>query len=206
MTTVFSLDEIIMLGIVVLLCAPLLVSSASLPYAEWAHHHMVWLHNSHTNQVDIQQMFDDYVAHNIPFGIVNIDSRWATNFNTFVFNSTYFPSVRNMLDGFRAKDVHIVLWMTSMVNVDSPNYEFAQTHGFLFNKTISWWHGDGRLLNYFNQRAVDWWHSQIERLLDNVGPIHAFKVERATHACSRLVSVRRPMEQIRTSPNSSIRL
>ena len=167
-----------MLGLFLLflLASPLLVFSQSLPYAEWAHHHMVWLPNSNTNQADIQQMFNDYTSRQIPFGTVNIDSRWATNFNTFIFNSTRFPDVRGMLDGFRAQNKHIVLWMTSMVNIDSPNYAFAQSHGFLFNKTINWWHGQGRLLNYFNPKAVDWWHSQIERLLDIVGPIHAFKV------------------------------
>ncbi|CAF0923562.1 unnamed protein product [Adineta steineri] len=138
---------------------------------------MVWLPNSHSNQKDIQTMFDDYVSHNIKFGIVNIDSRWATNFNTFVFNSTNFPSVRNMLDGFRAKNIHIVLWMTSFINTDSPTYDYAQNHGYLFNKTIKWWHGEGRLLNYFDEQAVNWWHSQIERLIDNVGPIHAFKAD-----------------------------
>ena len=158
-------------------CSPLLVVSESLPYAEWAHHHMVWLQNAYTNQADIQQMFNDYVAHQIPFGTVNIDSRWATNFNTFIFDTTRFPSVREMLDGFRAKNIHIVLWMTSMVNIDSPNYEYAQSHGYLFNKTINWWHGKGRLLNYFNPKAVDWWHDQIERLIDVAGPIHAFKVK-----------------------------
>jgi alpha-glucosidase (family GH31 glycosyl hydrolase) len=165
-----------MLGLVILIFSPFIVISDPLPYAEWAHYHMVWLPNSHSNQKDIQTMFDDYVSHEIPFGIVNIDSRWATNFNTFVFDPTKFPTVREMLDGFRAKNIHIVAWMTSFVNIDSPNYNYAQEHGYLFNKTISWWHGKGRLLDYFNVQAVDWWHSQIERLLNTVGPIHAFKV------------------------------
>ncbi|CAF1101828.1 unnamed protein product [Adineta ricciae] len=138
---------------------------------------MVWLPNSHSNQKDIQAMFDDYVSHNIQFGTVNIDSRWATNFNTFVFNSTKFPTIRDMLDGFRAKNKHIVLWMTSMINTDAETFKYAQDHGYLFNKTIKWWHGNGRLLNYFNDNAVNWWHSQIERLLDTVGPIHAFKAD-----------------------------
>jgi alpha-glucosidase (family GH31 glycosyl hydrolase) len=169
-----------MLDRFIFLCLPLFVFSQSLPYAEWAHYHMIWLPNPQTNQADIQQMVDDYTSRQIPFGIVNIDSRWATNFNTFVFNETKFPSVREMLDGFRAKNLHIVLWMTSMINIDSPDYEFAQSHGFLFNKTIDWWHGQGRLLNYFNPQAVNWWHSLIERLLDTVGPIHAFKVRERT--------------------------
>jgi len=165
-----------MLVLLILLFHPLLISSDPLPYAEWAHYHMVWLSNNHTNQKDIQAMFDGYTSHQIRFDAVNIDSKWATNFNTFVFNSTEFPSIRNMLDGFRAKNVHIILWMTSFVNIDSPNYQFAQGNGYLFNTTLSWWHGQGRLLNYFNPQAVNWWHSQIERLLDTVGPIHAFKV------------------------------
>lgn len=160
----------------VLLCLPTLIVSQSLPYAEWAHYHMVWLHNSQTNQVDIQKMFDDYTSRDIPFGAVNIDSTWATGFNTFIFDEKKFPSVRQMLDGFRSKNVRIIVWMTSMVNLDSPNYQFAQSHGYLLNKTINWWHGNGRLLDYFNPQAVNWWHSQIERLIDTVGPIHAFKV------------------------------
>ena len=164
------------LGIVLLLFSPFIVRADPLPYAEWAHYHMVWLPNSHSNQADIQKMFNDYVSHNITFGTVNIDSKWATGFNTFVFNPTTFPNIRAMLDGFRAQNKHIVLWMTSMVNTDSPNYQYAQDHGYLFNKTIKWWHGPGRLLDYFNPDAVTWWHNQIERLLDTVGPIHAFKV------------------------------
>ena len=163
-------------GIFILLFSPYIILADPLPYAEWAHYHMIWLHNSHSNQIDIQNMFNNYTNHNIPFGIVNIDSRWATNFNTFIFNSTTFPNIREMLDGFRDKNTRIVLWMTSFVNIDSPNYQYAQDHGYLFNKTIKWWHGEGRLLNYFDENAVGWWHSQIARLLDAAGPIHAFKV------------------------------
>ncbi|CAF1379084.1 unnamed protein product [Rotaria magnacalcarata] len=149
----------------------------SLPYAEWAHYHMIWLHDSHTNQIDIQNMFNDYINNNIQFGIVNIDAGWTTDISTFVFDPKKFPTVRNMLDGFREKNVRIVLWMTSMINTDSPNYQYAQEHGYLFNKTIKWWCGQGRLLNYFNVEAVNWWHSLIKQLIDTVGPIHAFKAD-----------------------------
>ncbi|CAF3599623.1 unnamed protein product [Rotaria sp. Silwood1] len=175
-----------MIRIFLLFFCPLIVSTAPLPYAEWAHYHMVWLHNLHTNQVDIQAMFDGYLEHHIPVGIVNIDSRWESNFNTFIFDSEKFPNIRQMLDNIRAKDVHIVLWMTSFVNIDSPNYEYAQDHGYLFNKTLKWWHGEGRLLDYFNENAVNWWHSQIERLLDTVGPIHAFKADESDRYIEKL--------------------
>ena len=61
---------------------------------------MVWLLSSHTDQVDIQKMFDEYNHHQILFGTISIDSYWATNFNTFIFNSTIFPSIRTLLDQF----------------------------------------------------------------------------------------------------------
>jgi alpha-glucosidase (family GH31 glycosyl hydrolase) len=164
------------LGLFVFLFCPIIILSDPLPYAEWAHYHMVWLQNDHTNQIDIQNMYNDYTNHNITFGVVGIDSRWATNFNTFVFDPVKFPSPREMLDNFRSQNKRITLWMTSFINTDSPTYQYAQEHGYLFNKTLKWWHGEGRLLNYFDEKAVDWWHSQIERLLDTVGLIHAFKV------------------------------
>ncbi len=165
-----------MLVLLILFSYPLITLSAPLPYAEWAHHHMIWLSNDRSNQTNVQAMFDGYNNHQIPFGALNIDSCWASNFNTFIFNSTLFPSAREMLDGFRAKNTRIILWMTSFINTDSPNYRYAEDHGFLFNKTLSWWHGQGRLLNYFNEQALDWWNNQIKTLIDTVGPIHAFKV------------------------------
>jgi hypothetical protein len=56
-----------MLRLLALFCL-FVSSSPSLPYAEWAHYHMVWLHNSHTDQVDIQAMFDNYLEHRIQVG------------------------------------------------------------------------------------------------------------------------------------------
>ena len=81
-----------------------------------------------------------------------------------------------MLSRFRSDNKHIILWMTSFINIDSPNFHYALMNGYLYNKTLHWWHGDGCLLDYYNPAAVAWWNSQIKALIDTVGPIHAFKV------------------------------
>ena len=57
-------------GLLLLICSPLIVLSDPLPYAEWAHYHMVWLSNDRTDQADIQAMFDGYTNNEIPFGAV----------------------------------------------------------------------------------------------------------------------------------------
>jgi len=98
-----------MLVLPILFLHPWLILSAPLPYAEWAHYHMVWLSNPYSNLNDIQAMFDNYTSHEIPFSTINIDSTWAIGFNTFIFNSTKFPSIRTILDGFRTKNIHIIL-------------------------------------------------------------------------------------------------
>jgi hypothetical protein len=73
----------------------LFISSAPLPYAEWAHYHMIWLSNDRSNQTNVQAMFDNYNRYQIRFGSLNIDSCWATNFNTFIFDPTKFILKQN---------------------------------------------------------------------------------------------------------------
>lgn len=42
--------------------------------AEWAHKHWIWLSNDQGNQQTVIQLLEDYLAHNISVGAVNIDS------------------------------------------------------------------------------------------------------------------------------------
>ena len=33
---------------------------------------------------------------------------------------------------------------------------------------FSWWHGKGGLLDYTNPDAVDWWHHQMDKVIQSV--------------------------------------
>jgi glycosyl hydrolase family 31 len=39
----------------------------------------------------------DYLSHNIPVGALNVDSRWETNFNDFVWDTEKFPNATDMV-------------------------------------------------------------------------------------------------------------
>ncbi len=54
-----------------------------LPWAEWSHHHLVWLNGPTPDQNVIEDMVQGYLDHNIKVGAVNIDSDWAKTFNDF---------------------------------------------------------------------------------------------------------------------------
>ncbi|CAF4120092.1 unnamed protein product [Rotaria magnacalcarata] len=103
-------------------------SLSSVPYAEWAHYHMVWLHNSHTNQADIQAMVNSYLENRISVGIVNIDFRWETNVNTFMFNPTGFLSAKEELDEFRQKEVldPEVTWLKSRTAYYNDSFQILR--------------------------------------------------------------------------------
>eukprot|EP00117_Sycon_ciliatum_P022321 scpid86543/ scgid19292/ len=101
----------------------------SAPYAEWAHYHWVWLSNDRASQAAMTEYAAEYRNRSIRVGAVNMDSRWETGFNNFKFNSKY-PNVTGMVEHFHGEDVRVIFWITSMVDVDSDNYQDGDKHGY----------------------------------------------------------------------------
>ncbi len=59
-----------------------------------------------------------------------------------------------------------------MVNVENPDYDMCVEKQFLLRdsrgivRPLQWWHGSGGLLDYSNPEAVEWWHQQMDLVLD----------------------------------------
>lgn len=166
-----------------LLCAlvvPALVMSIVVPgvvlrnsnYHLWAHYSWVWLHNGQGNQQNVYDLVKGYKDNKIPFGAVNIDSTWATQFNNFEVNKEKFPDFAKLIADLHADNLRVILWATSMVNVENPDYEMCVANNYLVRDVrgkvypLHWWHGDGGLLDYTNPEAVKWWHSKMDAVLD----------------------------------------
>ena len=154
-------------------CTVTLVPAAKLaasPYHRWAHEHWVWNHNSLSNQGNVTQLIDDYAKYNIKVGGVNIDSTWATQYNSFVPVPEKFPNFQDLVGYIHSKGQRVILWTTSFVNTENPDFAMAVSKKYLVRdkngdvRPLSWWHGEGGLLDYSNPEARDWWHG----LLDNV--------------------------------------
>jgi alpha-glucosidase (family GH31 glycosyl hydrolase) len=152
-------------------------SEAAPAYAEWAHHHLVWKSDGHHQQT-ITDMLKNYSALKIGVGALNVDSGWSTGYNNFVFDTNLFPDPKGLIDFVHGNGQRIVLWVTSMVDTDSSNYAEAVRNNFVFNLTMDWWHGHGRLLDFGNPSAVKWWEDQITtNLLDKYGCIDGWKCD-----------------------------
>ena len=110
--------------------------------------------------------------------------RWATGYNTFVVNTQQWPSFESFVASTHARGQRVILWMTSMIDIDSPNFAEAYGRGFLVRDgtgqqaNLSWWHGKGGLLDYTTPAAVEWWQTQMDnvlRLSSGAGGVDGFK-------------------------------
>jgi alpha-glucosidase (family GH31 glycosyl hydrolase) len=143
-------------------------ASSAAPYAAWAHSHMTWL-VAGSSQTEMRAMLDGYEARNITVGALNIDSGWSTGFNDFIVDKTQFPDFQAWLDELHGRSLRVLLWMTSMIDKDSSNFQDAFSKGFFIRDSngnqytnLSWWHGTGGLLDYSQPDARTWWENAMK--------------------------------------------
>jgi alpha-glucosidase (family GH31 glycosyl hydrolase) len=91
-------------------------------YADWAHKHWIWLHRESQSQAALLELYNTYTELNIPVGAINIDSRWSTGVNNFIWNTTKFPNIKQFVDFLHTKNVNTICWVTSLINEDSSNF------------------------------------------------------------------------------------
>lgn len=139
---------------------------------EFVFQHWVW--EDESTQQSALQLVDDYKAHNIPVGAIIIDSPWETGYNSFDWDSTLYPNPKAMVDSFHARNVKVIVWITSAINTDmaelwhyadSMNY-FMKANASSGSAVIHWWKGDGSMIDFFNPDAVAWWKTLMDKTLD----------------------------------------
>lgn len=141
-------------------------NNPSPPWPEWPLKHWVW--EDESTQESAESLVEDYMRNDVPVGAIIIDSPWATGYNTFQFDPALFPDAQGMIDDFHDLDVKVFLWVTPVVNIDSPNYEEGLINGYYINdgRLLKWWKGYGSFIDYTNPDAVAWWHSMMDQVLE----------------------------------------
>lgn len=142
------------------------------PWPEFVFHHWVW--EDESTQQSALQLVDDYKARNIPVGAIIIDSPWETGYNTFDWDTSLYPNAQAMVDSFHARDVKVIVWITSAINTDMTElWHYADSMGYFMKSNanassavIPWWKGDGSMIDFFNPDAVAWWKTLMDKTLD----------------------------------------
>jgi alpha-glucosidase (family GH31 glycosyl hydrolase) len=147
-------------------------TSAEAPWPDWAFAHWVW--EDESTQESAIALVEGYIERDIPVGAIIIDSPWATGYSTFEWDLERFPDPQGMVDHLHSLDVKIMVWTVPGINTDVPElYEHAADKGWFMgasadrpNHVVSWWKGEGSLIDYFNPDAVEWWHGLMDQTLD----------------------------------------
>ncbi len=143
------------------------------PWPDWTYEPWVW--EDESTQTSAIDLVEGYLDHDIPVGVVIIDSPWETGYNTFEFDKNLFPNPKEMVDHFHSLGIKVFLWITTAINTDITDlYEFARENNYFMKKdensqepaVVHWWKGDGSLIDYFNPDVVSWWHSMMDKAID----------------------------------------
>jgi alpha-glucosidase (family GH31 glycosyl hydrolase) len=144
---------------------------AAPPWPEWAFHHWVW--EDESTQESALNMVDGYLERDIPVGAIIIDSPWETGYNSFEWDTALFPDPQGMIDTLHSQDVRVMLWIVPGINIDLPElYGEAADAGYFMQKdaesgpgVVSWWKGEGSLIDLFNEEALAWWEELMDPIL-----------------------------------------
>ena len=141
----------------------------------WALEPWIWEDNGNTRGT-ITEVMTGYRHHNIPFGVVLIDSPWQTAYNSFVWDTLRYPDPQGFIDALHANDIRVVVWLTAFFNRTArhvlqpkhPQYDWIKSQGYTVNngQDDEWWMGKGIHLDFTNKDAVNWWHTQLDKIID----------------------------------------
>lgn len=141
----------------------------------WAYEPWVWEDNGNT-QNSVMRLVEGYRSHNIPVSAVIIDSPWSTGYNDFIWDTKRYPQPQKMIDQLHANGVRVIMWMTGNINSDSgdtplkksSNYDEAiqNDYGLEAPKEYSWWKGTGLHIDVTNEKARQWFASQMDKIMD----------------------------------------
>lgn len=149
------------------------VVDASPPWPSWVMEPWVW--EDESTQESAIALVDGYIERDIPVGAVIIDSPWATGYSTYDWDLNLYPDPQAMVDEFHDKGVRVFIWTVPGINVEETElYAYAAERNFFMKgsadddgpQVVSWWKGEGSLIDYFNPEAVAWWHTLVDKTLD----------------------------------------
>lgn len=144
------------------------------------------------NQADVLKYARGIVDNGFPPGVIMIDDTWQEDYGLWQFHPGRFPNPKEMVDKLHQMGFKVMLWVCPFVSADQAMIynKLSGEKAFLLERKsetdtwesqtkplmVEWWNGQSAVLDFSNPAAVDWFTSQLDRLVKDYG-IDGFKFD-----------------------------
>jgi len=136
------------------------------------------------DQTKVEAFADEIVAHDFPRSHMEVDDKWSTKYGDVAFDATKFPEPRAMVSRLRRRGFTVTLWVTPFAEPSSEAYAEGHALGYWLKAAdgsgepavVTWWQGEGVLLNVSDRHALDWMERRLRGLMAATG-IAGFKFD-----------------------------
>ena len=132
-------------------------------------------YKTNVNQAMVLNFADEIIQHGFPHGVLEIDDRWQVHYGDISFDSTRFPDPKGMIEQLHAKGFKVTAWVIPFLDSESDAFVDGKNKGYLVRQQngepylVTWWQGQGGLLDASNPSALEWFRVRLEGLRAETG-------------------------------------
>ena len=145
-------------------------------WSTWARYKM------HVDQSKVMAFASEIVARDFPRSHLEVDDKWSSKYGDFVFDPIKFPEPRKMVDALHDLGFSVTVWITPFAEAGSDAYVEGARLGHWMKTAneevakVTWWQGEGVVLNVTDERALDWFERRLRTLMAQTG-VDGFKFD-----------------------------
>jgi myogenesis-regulating glycosidase len=127
------------------------------------------------DQTRIVAFAEEIRAQGYPGATFEIDDKWQPHYGDLHFDPVRFPDPAAMVAKLNALGFAVTVWIIPFITEHAANMAEAQSKGYLVRQAdgdpykLTWWQGDGYLLDVSHPEALAWWKAGLEKLRISAG-------------------------------------
>ena len=127
-------------------------------------------YKTEVSQDVVMRFADEIIANDYPYGVLEIDDRWQKHYGDIAFDLERFPNPKEMIAILHEKGFKVTAWIIPFFDPDSRAFAEGAARNYLVRTQqgepylVSWWQGEGGLLDVTNPSALTWFLENLSKL------------------------------------------